>query len=99
MKKVYDLAVKTGSYEKNGETKGRYENVGAVMEGNDGNKFIMLKRCFNPAGVPFKDGSDAILVSMFTPKERDGQPQRSSAQASSAPAAAPRGDLDDDIPF
>jgi len=90
-KKLYDLAVKTGSYEKNGETKGRYENIGAVMEGGDGNKFLMVKRSFNPAGVPFKEGSDAILVSMFTPKARDGE-QRAEPAGSSP-------DPNDDIPF
>ncbi len=92
MKKLYDLAVKTGTYTQNGETKGRYENVGAVMEGSDG-QFIMMKRTFNPAGVPFKDGSDAILVSMFQPKPKDGQaPQK---QASKPAADFP----DDDIGF
>lgn len=69
MKKLYDLAVKTGSYTKDGVEKGRYENIGAVMEGDNG-KFIFLKRCFNPAGAPFKDGSESIIVSMFEPKTK-----------------------------
>ncbi len=102
IRKIKDLAVKTGSYQSSdGETKNRYENVGGVFEGENG-KFIMLKRSFNPAGVPFKEGSDSIMVSMFDVKERDGsgsggqrQPQRSAPQQSSGGGRA----MDDDIPF
>ena len=78
-KKVYDLAVKTGEYEKDGETKSRYENIGIVMEGDNG-MFLMLKRTFNPAGVPdFRGGDDwmmgdTILISMFEPQEGDSKP-------------------------
>ena len=89
MKKIYDLAVKTGSYEKNGETKNRYENIGAVMEGENG-QFMFLKRSFNPAGVPFKDGSESIIVSMFEPKKETG---------SNAPASKEPFDDSSDIPF
>jgi hypothetical protein len=72
-KKVKDLAVVTGQYEKSGETKKRYENVGSVMKGDDGNSFILLKRSFNPAGVPFKEGGDQIIIGIFDLKESDGQ--------------------------
>jgi hypothetical protein len=68
MKKLYDLAVKTGSYEKAGETKNRYENIGAIFENEDGGRMLFIKRSFNPAGVPFRENSDSILVSMFKPK-------------------------------
>lgn len=68
MKKLYDLAVKTGSYQSNGQTKNKYENIGSVMEGNNG-QFIFLKKCFNPAGVE-SQGSD-IIVSMFKPKQKN----------------------------
>jgi hypothetical protein len=70
MKKLYELAVKTGSYTNaNGEEKGRYENIGSVMEGDNG-MFAMLKATFNPAGVARKDGKDSIIVSFFEPKEK-----------------------------
>lgn len=87
MEKAYDLAVKVGTYEKNGETKGRYENVGSVMRDNDGGKFILLNRTFNPAGVPNPDNKSSVLISLFKPKAKDG---------SDAPAAPVS---DDDIPF
>lgn len=101
-RKIYDLAVKTGTYQVNGETKGRYENVGAVMQSDDGSQYMMLKRTFNPAGAPFKDGSDAILVSMFAPKEQSGAPQqrqRPAQQASGHQGGGTPQGPDDDIPF
>lgn len=36
MPKLKDLAVVVGTYEKNGETKKRYQNIGALMSANDG---------------------------------------------------------------
>lgn len=86
MKKAYDLAVKTGEYVKDGETKGRYENVGAVMQGDNG-PFIIMKRTFNPAGVPNPEDRDTCVISCFAV---DGQ--------KSAPKAAPV-DTSEDIPF
>ena len=36
--KKYDLAAKVGTYEKNGETKNRYKNVGLILENEEGKK-------------------------------------------------------------
>jgi hypothetical protein len=74
MAKVYDVVVKTGSYQKDGEMKNRYENIGVVMDNGDG-PFMLLKRTFNPAGVPDLkgDNSDMLLVSMFAPQEQNQQ--------------------------
>lgn len=91
MKKLYDLAVRTGSYIKDGLEKGKYENIGAVMEGDNG-KFMFLKRSFNPAGVPFKDGSESIIVSMFTPKKNVDE-ELANIPEPSAPVS------DEEIPF
>lgn len=100
-RKLYDLAVKTGEYTtQSGEKKGRWQNVGAVMQGDDGNKFIMLARWFSPAGVPDLSGKggESILLSMFEPKQQDGSSQGSTPRPSPAPAQ--RGAAyDDDIPF
>ena len=103
MAKLYDLAVKTGTYtNSNGDEKGRYKNVGAVMEGRDGGMFILLDRTFNPAGV---GEGEACLISMFEPKQRGqsnnnqaqhGQahhpPQQQSFGGMNQDGAAPRGD-------
>jgi hypothetical protein len=70
-KRVYDLAVRVGEYQKNGETKGRFVSVGSMMVGDDGGHFIMLNRTFNPAGVPPKDlSSDSVLIGCYPPKPK-----------------------------
>ena len=103
MKKVYDLAVKTGSYQnRNGETKNRYQNVGSVMEGDNG-QFIIMDRTFSPAGVPNPDNKSSIIISMFAPKEGNGthNAPSESAHGQSFPAdpdCAPS-DPSDSIPF
>lgn len=95
MKKIKDLLVKTGSYETQFDgTKNRYENIGAIMEKEDGGKFMFLKRSFNPAGVPFKEGSDSIIVSMFDVKEKE-----ESSGASGVKDAFQGEDVSEEIPF
>lgn len=76
--KLYDLVVKTGEYTSNGETKGRYENVGSMMQGDKG-QFLIFKRTFNPAGVANPDNKDSIIVSCFEPKDQ-GQQQNQGYQ-------------------
>lgn len=106
MGKLYDLAVKTGSYtDSQGQEKGRWLNIGSVMSGNDGGQFMIIDRTFSPAGLPNPDNRTSILVSMFEPKEGGGQ-SRQSAPASStatpeskAPVAGGADSFVDDIPF
>lgn len=97
MGKLYDLAVKTGSYtDSQGQEKGRWLNIGSVMSGNDGGQFMIIDRTFNPAGLPNPENRTSILVSMFEPKDGGGQAQ----QRQSAPAPAPAPQIDDgSIPF
>jgi len=102
MGKIYDIAVKTGEYQNNqGETKGRYENVGAVMKGQDGSSFIIMKRTFNPAGVPNPENRDTVILSLFQP--RDSQQHQPAQQYQQPPAQQPPqqsgGGYDADIPF
>ena len=63
-KKVKDLAVRMGSYEKNGATKGRYMNIGVVMVDDNGKEFILLDKTFNPAGVDTGE-HDKVMVTIF----------------------------------
>ena len=105
--KLYDLAVKTGEYrDQQGNMKGRWQNVGVVMKGDDGTPFMMLNAWFNPAGVPRKDGSESVLISCFKPDEQRQQGQSpASQQRAPAPATSYRAQapamqpMDDDIPF
>ena len=103
MGKLYDLAVKTGSYTNAaGEQKHRWQNVGAVIQGNDGGQYMMLAKWFNPAGVPDERGGESILISMFEPKQDQTQQPRSQAPQQQAPQQQGAGfnDFDgDDIPF
>lgn len=74
-KRTKDLAVKVGTYQaKDGSTKNRYANVGAMMEDESGSKFILIDPCFNFAGVN-RDGKDRIMVSMFDVKPKEEQPK------------------------
>jgi len=92
-RRVRDLAVKTGEYEKDGETKGRYENIGAMWKNDDGDLMLTMKRTFNPAGVPNPDGRDSVVVSMFEAKEKEQPRQAEKPKPKPAPMDS------DDIPF
>ena len=108
-RKMFDLAVKVGEYRtKSGETKGRWQNVGAVFEGDKG-MFVMLSRWFSPAGVPDLSGKggDSILVSCFEPRQdvpaataapaaRQPAPKRQPAREEPPVAAYAE---DEDVPF
>ena len=75
MKKLYDLAVKAGSYSgKDGNERAIWLNIGAVWQGNDDTKFMLIKAWFNPAAIERKSGSDSVNVAMFEPRdERNGK--------------------------
>lgn len=108
MAKKYDLVVKVGEYTDNqGQTKGRFKNVGVMMDGDKG-PYILLDRTFNPAGVGGNDGRESIIISLYEPKQ-DGQSgglqsqlpqsqQQHSQQKANGYQPQPR-DLDDDVPF
>jgi hypothetical protein len=91
-KKLYDAAVKVGSYEKNGETKNKYKNVGVVIKSDKG-PYLLLDRTFNPAGVPNPDGKDSVLISLFEPRE--DKP----AQETGGGGATAHSPENDEIPF
>lgn len=100
--KLYDLAVKTGEYtDGQGQQKGRWLNIGAVMKGDDGGAFIMLQRTFNPAGVPDLNGrgGDSVLISCFSPQQNNGQQQGGQQQQGQAPQQQNGGASSDDVPF
>lgn len=68
--KTHDALIVTGTYQKDGETKKRYKNVGALMHGDHG-PYLLLDRTFNPAGVPGQEGKESVLISFSAVKDRD----------------------------
>lgn len=88
MAKKFDLVVKTGTYTSNGAEKARWKTIGAVMDDGKGGMYAFIERSFNPAGIPFKDGSESIMVSFFEPKDKGQQ---------SAPSPQP--EPTEEIPF
>lgn len=89
MKKIYDIAVKVSEYtNRDGETKGKWTNVGAVIQGDDG-PFMLVDPHFNFAAVDRK-GKDTVICSLFKPESREDKPK---------PAARAPEPPEDDIPF
>ena len=70
----YNITVKTGTYEKNGETKGKYATVGKVMEKDDGSRFIFIDPFFNFGAVE-RNGKDSVICSLMEPKDNNNQQQ------------------------
>jgi hypothetical protein len=101
--KTHDLAVVIGEYtDRDGNTKKRYQNIGALMQGDNG-PFIMLAKWFNPAGIQDSRGGESLLVSCFEPRQQGGyqqQPQQQRQQQQPR-QQQPQADYDvnDDIPF
>lgn len=90
----YDLAVKTGSYtDRDGKQKNRYQNIGVIMQGDDGGHYALLDPLINLAAVPREPGKDRVMVSMFQPNNDQQQAPRQAPQRQSQPQP------DDDIPF
>jgi len=101
-KKLYDMAVRTGEFtDKEGNTKGKFLNVGAILETekDDGskNRYMLLDRTFNPAGVVSPDGRSNVMVSLFKPKGNDDQ--QSAPAKKKTPAPADDAAFDSEIPF
>ena len=75
--KLRDIAVKTGEYQdrQTGQTKGRWQNVGALMKNDDGSEFIIMHRWFNPAGLPNPENRDSVVMSCFKSNRQQGNGQ------------------------
>lgn len=102
---THDLAIKTGEYQSNGETKARWLKIGTVFKHDDGGTSIKLE-CL-PVGLTDWNG----WVSVFK-RDEQRQSQGNGAQQQAAPRrgnGTGRGngqqqpqnlaEFDDDIPF
>lgn len=88
MKLIKYIKVKTGEYQKDGKTKGRYQTVGRVLQDDKGGKMYLLDRTFNPAGVPGE--KESVILNMFDAEEPKEAPAASREQHSQ---------FNDEIPF
>ena len=96
MDKLYDVTVKTGSYQKDGETKNRYLNVGSIIKGEHG-PYMIMERTFNPAGIPNPEDRSSLILSLFKPREKSDGASRGPGDAFGSAVMDSRGD--DSIPF
>ncbi len=88
------LVAKVGEYtNNNGETKGRYTNLGVLMTGSDGGEYMLLDPTVNMAGVfalqsamnakNGKQDSDRVMVSVWeenSQQQGQGAPQQQGYQ-------------------
>jgi hypothetical protein len=96
MIKKYDIVATVGTYQKGGETKNRFKNVGVMME-KDGKPFLLLERTFNLAGLPNPQGKDTVLLSLYEPKDKGSDYNQGLQQKGNV--ADSNNDLSDEIPF
>jgi hypothetical protein len=91
MTKIVNRLLVISGYKKDGDPV--WKKVGVVMEKN-GKQFMLLDRCFNPAGIP-SDNEQAIMITLAPPeyveRSKDEKPVRSNARQDEW--------ADDDIPF
>lgn len=74
-KKIKNLSVATGKYtDHSGAEKTNWVNIGGIFQKDDGGKFMLIDRTFNPAGVPNPENKSSIIVSMFDVKENEAPP-------------------------
>lgn len=82
------LVAKVGTYEKNGETKGEYVKIGALLNGNNG-EYLLLDPTINLAGVLAKQNvmalnegkiqRDSVMCSLFEDDNNQQQGQQQQA--------------------
>ena len=67
-KKVKNLSVKTREYVKDGVKKANWQNIGVIMENDEGKQYMLIDRWVNLAGLPDfgnKPNPSAVMVTMF----------------------------------
>ena len=69
------LAVANGNYEKDGQTKTRWVNVGVIME-KDGKEFALIDPTINFAAFPREEGKDMVMVGVFEEQQNNNSQQQ-----------------------
>lgn len=104
------LAAKTGVYQKDGQEKGEYVNLGVILSGNNG-EYMLLDPAVNLAGVLTKQNLLAhsmgkkprtnVIVSVFDDSQQQQQQQQpqNNQQQNQQGANSGQAEYDSDIPF
>lgn len=71
MATIYEVTVRAGTYQKDGQEKVRYQRIGSVIETKKG---PMLKL----DSIPLVEGGWSGWSYLFTPKDDSGKPNKSS---------------------
>ena len=100
------IAAKTDEYEKDGQTKGKYVDLGVILS-NDNGEYILLNPSVNLAGILMqqrilaqktkKKAGGSVICSIFDNDQDDRRPTQSGGQDSGASQQSQN--FDDDIPF
>ena len=89
------LSVKVGEFTKDGQTKGRYVNIGVIMQSSDGGEYILLDPTVSLAGVMQQQNTlamqkneqlrDRIMVGVFEEEQQGYNQQQNSYQQQQQP--------------
>lgn len=97
--KIGDVVVKVGEYERDGQKKGEYENIGAWMEDDEGRPFLLINNsALNPslAMIANRDRKRRIIVSLF--REEGGGEKKGRSEPPAQGNSRGR-EEEDQIPF
>jgi len=93
MSKKYDVVAIVGKYQKDGQEKNVYRNVGEIF--NSGDRFFLKMN-----QIPFDDdGKTVNFFSLYEPKAKESQAPQAKQAIQGQQAAAQEQEFDDDIPF
>ena len=94
------LSAKTGEYQKDGATKGRYVNIGVLQQSSDGGEYVLLDPTVSLAVIlaaqnalavsQGKEIRDRVMVGVF--EEQQGGYQQPAQQGYQQPQGQPQGD-------
>ena len=76
------LAVANGQYQKDGQTKTRWVNVGIINTTQEGKEYMLIDPTINFAAFPREEGKDMVMVGIFEEQQRqqEQRPQQSYSQ-------------------
>jgi len=78
-RKIKNLSVKTREYkDRDGNPKANWQNIGVIMENDQGKQFILLEKWINYAGLPDfsgKENSSSLMINIFD-VDNNYQPNR-----------------------